>query len=97
MKKIVDMDEFGGLFDKLTKTSNGTEDFYGGMGWAAVIIKQWLYSQPDAEEKRGRWKFAIGYDINKKVQCQNCLKMAYEPTSYCPNCGAKIYLGETQE
>jgi translation initiation factor 2 gamma subunit (eIF-2gamma) len=39
---------------------------------------------------RGEWEIAIGYDPNKKVQCQNCYKMAYEPTSYCPNCGAKM-------
>ncbi len=38
--------------------------------------------------KRGEWEVAIGYDPNKKVQCQNCYKMAYEPTPYCPNCGA---------
>ena len=37
---------------------------------------------------RGEWEVAIGYDPNKKVQCQNCYKMAYEPTPYCPNCGS---------
>ena len=37
---------------------------------------------------RGEWEVAIGYDPNKKVQCQNCYKMAYEPTAYCPNCGS---------
>ena len=37
---------------------------------------------------RGEWEVAIGYDPNKKVQCQNCYKMAYEPTPYCPKCGA---------
>jgi Lar family restriction alleviation protein len=25
----------------------------------------------------GRWEIAIGYDPNKKVQCQNCYKMAH--------------------
>ncbi len=39
---------------------------------------------------RGEWEVAIGYDPNKKVQCQNCYKMAYEPTPHCPNCGAKM-------
>lgn len=39
---------------------------------------------------RGEWEVAIGYDPNKKVQCQNCYKMAHEPTAYCPNCGAKM-------
>ena len=41
---------------------------------------------------RGEWEVAIGYDPNKKVQCQNCYKMAYEPTPYCPNCGATMKL-----
>jgi translation initiation factor 2 gamma subunit (eIF-2gamma) len=45
----------------------------------------------DAEVVRhGEWEVAIGYDPNKKVQCQNCYKMSYEPTPYCPNCGCKI-------
>lgn len=39
---------------------------------------------------RGEWEVAIGYDPNKRVQCQNCYKMAYEPTLYCPNCGCKM-------
>jgi rRNA maturation endonuclease Nob1 len=39
---------------------------------------------------RGEWEVAIGYDPNKKVQCQNCYKMAYEPTPYCPNCGKRL-------
>lgn len=43
-----------------------------------------------APVRRGEWEVAIGYDPNKKVQCQNCYKMAYEPTPYCPNCGAKM-------
>ena len=45
--------------------------------------------------KHGEWEVAIGYDPNKKVQCQNCYKMAYEPTPYCPNCGADMR-GDTQ-
>ena len=52
---------------------------------------------PDADVEpvaRGEWEVAIGYDPNKKVQCQNCYKMAYEPTPYCPNCGAKMDVEE---
>lgn len=45
---------------------------------------------------RGEWEVAIGYDPNKKVQCQNCYKMAYEPTPYCPNCGAKMDLNRAE-
>lgn len=43
-----------------------------------------------AEVKHGHWELAIGYDPNKRCQCQNCFLMAHEPTAYCPHCGAKM-------
>lgn len=47
----------------------------------------------DAEPvKHSHWEVAIGYDPNKKVQCQNCFLVAHEPTSRCPHCGAKMDL-----
>ena len=42
------------------------------------------------EVKHGEWSIAIGYDINKKVKCSVCELMTYEPTAYCPHCGAKM-------
>jgi len=53
-------------------------------------IAAWNRRADVAPVVRGEWEVAIGYDPNKKVQCQNCYKMAYEPTPYCPNCGAKM-------
>lgn len=45
----------------------------------------------DAEPVRhGHWEVAIGYDIRRKVQCSDCGRMAFECSSYCPNCGAKM-------
>lgn len=96
MKKIVDMDEWNEFLEEKTFTIFQYEGYICGFGDALDVVENWLDKQPEAEEKRGKWKFAIGYDINKKVQCQNCFKMAYEPTSYCPNCGAKMYLGEEE-
>ena len=52
MKKIVDLDEFGKLFDKLTKRVDGTKSFNSGAGFSATMIKHWLLGQPDAEEKQ---------------------------------------------
>jgi hypothetical protein len=62
-----------------------------------MLALNWIYMLIDnsptidaVEVVRGEWEVAIGYDPNKKVQCQNCYKMAYEPTAHCPNCGAKM-------
>lgn len=64
-------------------------------GWDVDIkeLKMILKYVPEinaAPVVRGEWEVAIGYDPNKKVQCQNCYKMAHEPTAYCPNCGARM-------
>jgi len=46
---------------------------------------------PNAEPVvHSHWEVAIGYDHNKKVQCQNCFLMAHEPTRRCPHCGAHM-------
>ena len=42
------------------------------------------------EQKTGRWELAIGYDPKRKFMCDQCARMAYEPSKYCPNCGAKM-------
>lgn len=63
------------------------------MGAMLVVGKGYILDAPTIDAVpvvRGEWEVAIGYDPNKKVQCQNCYKMAYEPTPYCPNCGAKM-------
>jgi hypothetical protein len=54
------------------------------------IAYELIQRAPTIKPRRGEWEVAIGYDPNKKVQCQSCYKMAYEPTAYCPNCGAKM-------
>lgn len=52
------------------------------------ILKEMPTVQP--EQKTGRWELAIGYDPKRRVMCDQCRKMAYEPSKYCPNCGAKM-------
>lgn len=44
---------------------------------------------------RSTWEVAIGYDPRRTVQCQNCFKMAFEPSEYCPACGAKMAVDYT--
>lgn len=38
----------------------------------------------------GHWEIAIGYDVNRKVKCSECNRMNFEPSNFCPNCGAKM-------
>lgn len=55
-------------------------------------IEQVVKEQPTIgpERKTGEWEVAIGYDPKRKVMCTECRRMAYEPTPYCPNCGADM-------
>ena len=55
-------------------------------------INEVLNSMPSVQpkEKTGQWETAIGYDIERTVMCDQCRRMAYEPSCYCPNCGAKM-------
>ena len=60
-------------------------------------INEVLNSMPSVQpkEKTGHWELAIGYDIlgydiQRTVMCDQCRKMAYEPSNYCPYCGAKM-------
>lgn len=98
MKKIVDMDEFGRLFDKLTKRVDGTEDFISGTGWTATIIKHWLYAQPDAEEKRGKWELHKD-GSGTCTKCNTTQKNVWDMDgfqNFCGHCGANMDLGEEE-
>lgn len=55
-------------------------------------IRDVLNSLPSVQpkEKTGHWEIAIGYDIERTVMCDQCRKMAYEPSNYCPYCGARM-------
>ena len=47
--------------------------------------------------KHGHWEIAIGYDPRKAYQCSNCSLLTFEPTNYCPHCGAIMGLDEVEE
>ena len=55
-------------------------------------IREVLDNLPSVQpkEKTGHWNTEIGYDIERTVMCDQCRRMAYEPSYYCPNCGAKM-------
>ena len=54
------------------------------------VIKDVLKELPSAEREKGRWEVAIGYDPKRSVMCSECRRMSYEPTPFCPNCGAEM-------
>lgn len=60
----------------------------------AAMAEKFLYAlehDGEAEERpRGEWSVAIGYDPKKKVMCSECCLMTFEPTAYCPHCGADM-------
>lgn len=47
-----------------------------------------------APVRRGTWSVAIGYDPKRVVMCSECQRMAYEPSAFCPHCGAKMDGGD---
>lgn len=61
-------------------------------GMTITGIEQALNEVPSIqpEQKTGRWELAIGYDPKRKFMCDQCARMAYELSKYCPNCGAKM-------
>lgn len=58
-------------------------------GFLPVIVRRAIHNSIVAKPT-GEWSIAIGYDPNKKFSCSSCQKMSYEPTSYCPHCGAEM-------
>ena len=44
----------------------------------------------EAEPVKGAWEIAIGYDPRRAFMCDQCHKMAFEPSLYCPHCGARM-------
>lgn len=58
------------------------------MSDARMIIK--VLPSVDPKQRTGRWELAIGYDPKRKFMCDQCARMAYEQSKYCPNCGAKM-------
>lgn len=74
-------------FDELTQQRHDAYD----IAKSALIRELAAFPAVDAEPViHSHWEVAIGYDPNKKVACQNCSLMAYEPTMRCPHCGAHM-------
>ena len=38
----------------------------------------------------GTWSVAIGYDPDRSFMCSMCQRMSYEPSPFCPFCGARM-------
>ena len=62
-------------------------------GRTIVRSIQLIMEQPKVDAApvvHGHWEVAIGYDINRKVKCSECNRMNFEPSDFCPNCGARM-------
>lgn len=80
----------------VTNVSENTKELYL---LAKDHAKDYLSVVPAAdvvEVRRGEWSVAIGYDPARRVMCDLCRRMNYEPTNFCPNCGADMR-GEKDE
>ncbi len=105
MKKIVDMDKW---FDDYYRAIYGVQDRVKFDPCYVHTIKEinlWLDSQPDAEEKHGKWEL-IEHVIGDYACCTHCneeyicscdwsFKDWNRYMKYCPNCGAKM-VGEEE-
>ena len=83
------------VINELIKHQHSTEfctehhiDHSIDLGMATIVVNNAPSVTP--ARKKGEWEVAIGYDPNRSFMCDCCMKMAYEPTPYCPNCGAEM-------
>ena len=103
MKKIVDLDAWYFLHIEETEDLCEDYDYDRGRKVSLDLVDDWLNAQPDAEEKRGKWIdlaegdykcsscneiFTIGEDCHPIYDCG---------LYYCPNCGAKMDLGDVTD
>ena len=101
MKKIVDFEKLKEICDKIIMAGI----IYDNDKRAALnYVNDWLEAQPDAEEKHGKW-VRKDYTISTYAKCTNCnngfvcegewsFEIWSEYMHYCPNCGARMDLGE---
>jgi hypothetical protein len=103
MKKIVDIEKWNEFTSRLLDDLN-MGAYSTGAKHMAYDATKWLEAQPDAEEKHGKW---VRKDdiISTYAKCTNCnngfvcegewgFVFWSEYMHYCPNCGAKMDLGE---
>lgn len=98
MKKIVDMDKW---FDDYYRAIYGVQNRVKFDPCYVHTIKEinlWLDSQPDAEEKRGKW--VLHKDGSGTcTRCNTTQMHVWDMEgfqNYCGHCGASMYLGEEE-
>lgn len=108
MKKIVDMDKWLRYYKEVMQFYDAQHKYDNGYINATDNIDAWLESQPDAEEeKHGKW-VSKDYTHSVYANCTNCDEeflcegeWSFESWSkymhFCPNCGAKMDLGEEED
>ena len=61
--------------------------------YAAARIEELEKEVAQGGRANGEWSIAIGYDPARRFMCDRCQKMTYEPSNYCPACGARMTYG----
>lgn len=106
MKKIVDMEKWHQYYKFVMNFYDERYQYEYGYMDATDNIDDWLDAQPNAEEKRGKWKLE-DHEYVYYANCSYCNESflcdgewdydSWEKyMAYCPNCGAKMDLGEDE-
>jgi NADH pyrophosphatase NudC (nudix superfamily) len=102
MKKIVDLKKWNEFVSRLLDDLN-MGAYSTGAKHMAYDATKWLEAQPDAEEKHGKWEIdekESATHVEMIYTCSACRNYdawgECEKTKYCPNCGAKMDLGEEE-
>ena len=91
MKKIVDMEEWNKFYQGIVDDLNFNDASDYGYGHGIKKANDWLELNTE-EEKRGRWGVK-----GTAYGCSICGEGSPAPIHrYCPNCGAKMDLGEEE-
>lgn len=88
--------------DRLIKTINGRSTHLLNE-WDTLGVLAAIDEQPAAdvqEVKHGKWKYTgtvrDGIDEYDYYRCSVCIIPEYEKHRFCPNCGAKMDLEESE-
>lgn len=102
MKKIVDLEKWNEFCTEKTNRMSQYEHYEHGFGDAFDVVSNWLVGQPDTEGKHGKWIRVYNRPKSIIFRCALCGGETYKYIQeysypFCPNCGAKMDLGEERK
>lgn len=89
MSRLIDADALIERISREVITYTGGRNLYTvGLETAELFALE--ATTIETEPVKGAWEIAIGCDPRRAFMCDQCYKMAFEATPYCPHCGARI-------